>query len=199
MSHLNLTNGMEEPVYRLGRLEDVPDIVELVNAAYRPASNEQGWTHEAALVRGDRTSPKQVEDLFTTDSWALVLTVRDWIAACVHVKRGGQVCLIGMLATHPRLQGQGLGHQMLACAERFALSSCLAMRIEIAVLSGRPELLAFYKRRNYVLTGRADPYPSGSNFGVAKLHELEVLYMNKDLSGKAKGKYSKVKHLLCSQ
>lgn len=183
MSHLNPTKGMEEPGYRLARLEDVPDIVDLVNAAYRPVSNEKGWTHEAALVAGDRTSPKQVEDLFTNDSWVLVLTVRDRIAACVHVKRDGQACQIGMLATYPKLQGQGLGHQVLACAERFALSHCLAKRIEIAVLSSRLELLAFYKRRNYVFTGRSDAYPSGRGYGVEKINGLEVLYMNKDLSG----------------
>lgn len=183
MSLPSPTEGFGKPGFRLAQPEDVPVIVDLVNAAYRPGSNEQGWTHESALVAGDRTSTRQVEDLFANDSWVLVLTVRDQIAACVHVKRKGVTCQIGMLATHPKLQDQGLGHQMLAYAEGFARSHCLAQRIEIAVLSRRPELMAFYQRRNYVLTGQADKYPTGVCFGVAKLEGLEVLYMNKDLSG----------------
>ena len=45
-----------ELLLRQARPDDVAAIVDLVNRAYRPAAGASGWTHEAALVAGARTS-----------------------------------------------------------------------------------------------------------------------------------------------
>lgn len=179
MSYPKQNEAANSLTYRLAVKADIKAIVDLVNVAYRPAPHLQGWTHESNLVTGDRTSPQQVEKLLTTDSCVLLVLLNGEIAGCANVKRLGTTCQIGMLATHPRVQNQGIGHQMLNHAEQFAAESCHAKRIEISVLAGRPELLAFYERRGYFSEGLPEPYPSGQGFGVAINAGLGILRLKK--------------------
>lgn len=155
------------------------EIAALVNKAYRPAPNEGGWTHESALVAGDRTSPQQVESLFTADSLVLVVKRENEIVACVHVVREGQDCWIGMLATLPSEQNTGLGKRMLMAAEAFAVERFSPKRLMMSVLSSRPELLSFYQRRGYELTGQVGRYPKEASVGTPLLAELQVLELRK--------------------
>lgn len=181
MSYPKQNEEANSLTYRLAVKADVKAIVDLVNVAYRPAPHLQGWAHESNLVTGDRTSPQQVEKLLTTESWVLLVLLNGEIAGCAHGKRLGTTCQIGMFATHPRVQNQGIGHQLLNHAEQFAAKSCNTTSIEISVLTGRPELLAFYERRGYFSEGQPEPYPSGQGFGVAINTELGVLRLNKSI------------------
>ncbi len=52
---------------------DAGKIAMLVNRAYRPLASERGWTHEANLVSGQRTTEEQVLSLFHARSTILVL------------------------------------------------------------------------------------------------------------------------------
>ena len=54
---------------REAQLKDVEAIVQLVNRAYRPAPNQQGWTHEANLVAGARINTQQVVDLIKENNF----------------------------------------------------------------------------------------------------------------------------------
>ena len=72
-----------------------------------------------------------------------------------------------MLATDPRKQASGIGKKMLNHAEQYAKVNFGNVIYNMSVLSSRPELLSFYERRGYVLTGEvgrtgsADPRPAG--------------------------------------
>jgi len=99
---------------------DAGKIATLVNSAYRPLAHERGWTHEANLVSGQRTTEEQILSLDCSRSSILVLCQDANIVACVHVKCGENSADIGMLATDPNHQMQGLGKQMLNCAEQRA-------------------------------------------------------------------------------
>lgn len=159
---------------------DAEEIAALVNGAYRPLKHDAGWTHEANLVAGARTTPEQVRALFQENSRILVLCRDTGIVACVHVQGGGErSAYIGMLATHPAMQAQGLGKQMMHHAEAYAVENFGASVLKMSVLSSRPELLAFYERRGYVLTGETNEYPLSADVGQPLVPDLQVLSLEK--------------------
>ena len=149
---------MLEPL-RLASAADAPAISQLVNAAYRPTAGSGGWTSEAGLIAGERISPQQVRELFADDSTILLLERDSSVIGCVHVQRAADAAYIGMLATSPALQAQGVGKQLLAGAERYATEVFRSTLFKMSVLSQRPELLAFYLRRGYCETGEIADFP----------------------------------------
>ncbi|MBM5573171.1 GNAT family N-acetyltransferase [Deefgea sp. CFH1-16] len=156
---------------------DAKEITALVNRAYRPSPQDAGWTHEADLVAGERTSPEQLLSLFHEQSTILLLCLGPKIVACVHVQGGQSGAYIGMLTTNPTMQGRGLGKQMLLHAEAYATEHFEASIFKMSVLSSRPELLAFYERRGYVPTGEIEEYPLSAGVGqpiVAGIHVLSL-------------------------
>lgn len=156
---------------------DAKKIAALVNRAYRPSPQDAGWTHEANLIAGERTTTEQVLSLFHKQSTILLLCIGPEIVACVHVQGEQSSAYIGMLATNPAMQAQGLGKHMLHYAEAYAIEHFEASVLKISVLSSRPELLAFYERRGYVLTGEVTEYPLLAGVGqpiVAGIHVLSL-------------------------
>lgn len=158
---------------------DADAIAALVNQAYRPQGHARGWTHEAALVSGLRISPAQVCALFRVGSTVLVMRSEHGVLACVHIEQAGQACYIGMLATLPSNQNQGLGKAMLQAAEALAIQQYGANTLKMLVLSSRPELQAYYERRGYTLTGHRESYPLHAGVGVPRRDDLIVMEMSK--------------------
>jgi len=155
------------------------EIAALVNRAYHPSPEDAGWTHEAHLICGQRTTVERVLSLFCERSAILLLCSESKIVACVHVQAAQPgISYIGMLATEPKLQAQGLGKQMLLHAEAYAKAHFEASTFKMLILSSRPELLAFYKRRGYVETGQTEEYPS-TNDGRPMLPGLHFLSLVK--------------------
>lgn len=167
---------------RIASTADAEKISRLVNQAYRPRSSEQGWTHEADLVAGDRTTPDQVLDLFIPQSLILLLCIDDIIVACVHLRHVDSDVHIGMLATAPAHQNQGLGKQMLFQAEEYAKSHFNPAVFRMSVLSSRAELIAFYERRGYVKTDNVQAYPISAGVGQPLVEGLLVGSMVKNVS-----------------
>lgn len=171
-----LPSGIE---FRVARESDAVEISSLVNSAYRPGTENQGWTHEAALVAGDRTSALQVLSCFSKDSTVLTLVSEGNIIACVHVQRQNQTAYIGMLATSPDYQTLGLGKKMLSLAERYASSEFNVRSFKMSVLASRSELVAFYERRGYRRTGQFEDYPVGAGVGQPLQEGLQVEILTK--------------------
>ena len=163
-----------QPILRIASKSDASEIAALVNKAYRPSPHERGWTHEADLVTGQRTSSEQVLSLFAPKSSILVLCQRSAIVACVHLQGGQSSVYIGMLATEPASQAQGLGKQMLFHAEQYAVEHFNATVFQMSVLSSRPELIAFYERRGYVRSGDVEEYPVSAGVGQPMVEGLQV-------------------------
>lgn len=149
-------------------------IATLVNRAYRPSGPERGWTHEATLISGQRTTEEQVLSLDCSRSSILVLCLDTDIVACIHLKCGEYTADIGMLATDPNHQMQGLGKQILNCAEQYALEHFGITSFKMSVLSSRSELIAFYERRGYTRTGEVTSYPDSAGIGEPIVDGLKV-------------------------
>lgn len=159
-------------------MDDASAVARLVNAAYRPQLGRQGWTHEAHIVSGDRTSAVQVIDVLQK-STILVGLYGTEIVACVQIERDGHDAYIGMLAIEPALQAVGLGKRMLERAEFYAESTLGADQFKLVVVKTRSELIQFYRRRGYEETGEIFPYPINSDVGTPRIENLELAVLRK--------------------
>lgn len=109
----------------------------------------RGWASEAEVLSGDRISAEQLQDLFVADSKILLLFDAAELIACVHVQKQ---------------QDQA----------NFAITC-----FKISVLSCRTELIEFYLRRGYVLTGETEDYPIDANVGQPLFENIRVLHLMK--------------------
>ena len=159
--------------FRRASLDDVPAIVALVESAYRGEASRAGWTTEADLLRGQRTDDAEVRALVSGENTRFVLVeergsatdgdveARDAgaLLGCVLLKDEGACAYVGMFSVRPTMQARGLGRALLEEAERIARDELRRDVVRMTVIAQRNELIAWYARRGYVLTGRREPFP----------------------------------------
>jgi GNAT superfamily N-acetyltransferase len=164
--------------------DDLQELHALIERAYRGETARAGWSHEADLLTGPRTSREELES-FIADPARHLLVWREegTIRACVLLwKRSEELVYLGMLTVDPALQGAGLGKRLLQSAEDFARDMLGARRMEMQVFSRRRELLAFYHRRGYRPTGERRPFPYAQWPQAGALFEdLEFVVLEKAL------------------
>jgi GNAT superfamily N-acetyltransferase len=133
----------------------VSDIVAVMENAYRGDVSKKGWTSEADLIDGARTSvPEMLASINDPKTYMLVAkTQDDLIVGCASVTFDGPSCIFGKFAVDPHQQAAGIGKALLAQAERVAISHFGVSTMTMTVIEGRPELEAFYERRGYARTG----------------------------------------------
>jgi GNAT superfamily N-acetyltransferase len=86
-----------------------------------------------------------------------------------------------MFAVAPIEQGHGIGRLILGEIETLARREGF-VRTEMTVIGQRPELIAWYTRRGYALTGERRPFPYGDlRFGVPRRPDLYFEVMTKAL------------------
>lgn len=171
-------HGMSPDIH-MAKPDNVAVIAALVNLAYRPVGDSKGWTHESDIVDSLRVTHEQVQALFVSDSFVFVAGQDSQLVACVYLSVENGCAHIGMLATHPALQAQGLGKKMLAHAEDYARENFPVKKFEMVVIQERVELVAFYLRRGYQKTGRVDDYPVSAGVGVPKAQGLTIEVLQK--------------------
>ncbi len=155
----------------------IENICELVNLSYRGA---KGWTKETDIVSGDRISAGEVQALLSDPKAHLLVAIKnDEVLSCVCVEENEDSAYIGLLAVHPRLQGSGIGKDILAQAERYASTTFKAVKYVMVVVSQRKELIEYYERRGYVRTGNIQDYPKHLNVGIPLKSELTIEYLEK--------------------
>lgn len=133
----------------------------LIQSAYRGESARAGWTHEADMIAGERISVAEVEAIIADPKQTFLIAEREGaVAGCVLVAdRGGGVGYFGLLAVSPDLQAKGCGKSLIAAAEDHARSNYGTRQMEMTVIDGRDELIAYYERRGYALTDETRPLP----------------------------------------
>lgn len=210
---------------RQATVADIEALEALLNLCYR---SDAGWTNEAELIGGIRTTAGELRKIIESPTQYLFVyperlayseaqdgeagndalrndALREAMAepqetgrllASISVeaqakqepegddKQGEQerTAYIGMFAVHPELQGQGVGHVILQAAETFAVrhfGHAGHCRLTMSILAHRPELLAYYERRGYQLTGKRLPFPNDGNNGEPLRDDLELLELEK--------------------
>ena len=164
---------------------DVPALLALVQRAYRGDSARAGWTHEADLLGGQRTDAAAIGDILADPQQRLLLARRDdAMVGCVQVTdKGAGTAYLGLLTVDPAHQATGLGRRLLHAAERAAEELFGAQRMEMTVIRQRVELIAYYERRGYALTGEKRPFPlADPRFGLPTRQDLCFVVLEKRLS-----------------
>jgi predicted N-acetyltransferase YhbS len=140
---------------------EVPAVHAMIESAYRGDTARAGWTHEADLVQGPRTSIAMLEAIVRDrDELLLIAEDKAGPVGCVQLgRRRDGIAYLGLLTVDPQRQASGLGRSILAAAEEEAVQRFDARTMELLVVSRRPELIAYYERRGYVRTGEYRPFP----------------------------------------
>lgn len=168
--------------FRTGTHVDVPVLVALINSVYRGDSSRLGWTTEADLLDGQRTDAEEVAALITApDSIFLLGETEAGLLGCMHLERDGDAAWLGMFSIRPGRQGQGLGRHFLAAAEVEVVSRWRSRVLRMSVISLRSELIRYYERRGFALTGETRPFPTDPRFGIPKVEHLEFAVLEKTL------------------
>jgi GNAT superfamily N-acetyltransferase len=158
--------------------DDVPALVDMVNAAYRAS--------EGHVFPG--TTRVQRTDAMRRLDGTLVAIVDGALAGCVRYEIGGHDCSVpeqasdearvahfGLLATDLAKQRSGIASALVDHVEQLARdASCTIMRIEVVKEGGR---VPFYERRGYVVTAETDgqAWNGGQDWGaVAPWHMVDM-------------------------
>src|SRR5262249_28532012 len=92
------------------------------------------------------------------------------VVGSIHIETDGEDAHVAMLAVDPEIQAGGIGRRLMAAAEERALHVFGCRRMGGEVISGRPELMAWYLRLGYRETGEKGPF-FGPEHGVTPLVE----------------------------
>lgn len=165
-------------LFRNARPEDAKDLEVLINSAYRGDSARQGWTHEAELVDGQRITIQELSEILASkNQYYIIALSREGLSGCVHLTESGEFMDIGMLTVRPDLQGQKIGAALFDEIERLARKGNFKA-LRLSVIHPRKELIAYYERKGFLLTGESEPFPEKY---PAKIPGLRLLEMKKTL------------------
>jgi ribosomal protein S18 acetylase RimI-like enzyme len=160
---------------------DLPEIVSLMNRAYR---GREGWAVEEGHIQGDRillpdlaaelAAKPQMQWLVWREAGALLGTVS------LEPLQDG-VWYLGALTIEPGRQEGQLGRSLLAEAERLAREGG-ARHMRLTVIWVREALIAWYRRRGYLPTGKTSPFPYGDErWGKPLRDDLHFVWFEKAL------------------
>jgi ribosomal protein S18 acetylase RimI-like enzyme len=182
-SFVSETIVMNIDEYRIATAKDVPELVDLINNAYRPKGAEAGWTHESELIEGERINPQQLAELLEREGSTVLLGLsKAEIVACVNVNEEAGASYIAMLTVRPSYQNYGLGKEMLQLAEEYAENQYESLVFNLFVISERKELFDFYLRRGYEPTEVTSDYPANAGVGNPKISGLKLVLLTKTLA-----------------
>lgn len=162
------------------QIQNATDIAQLVNGAYRGDTSRLGWTTEADILDGLRTSAEEVKQLITTEN-TLILLCFDGaeLIGSVCLERDLHTAHIGMFVVKPTLQNSGIGKALLAAAEQMAQEKWAVTTFQMHVISIRHALIAFYERRGYQRTGELSDFPINPAVWKPKLANLQLITLEK--------------------
>ena len=163
-------------------IADAAELSALINSAYRGETSKKGWTTEADLLEGTRTSEEELISIIASSNHYLFKFIRDEkIIGSVLLIAKKEVLYLGMLTVSPELQNSGIGKQLLQAAEQLAQQLELS-RIQMTVIGIRKELLAWYMRNGYEDTGVREPFPFGEGDKALTSEPLDFIVLEKKLS-----------------
>ena len=159
--------------------EDVPAVVHLINIAYRGEAAQKSWTSEGDYITGARTSEDGIRALMVrpdTDNFKCC-NAEEHLLGFVCLEKKPSFVYLSFLTVNPAAQTGGIGKHMLAFAETYAQSN-RKPAIIITVVNVRHQLIAWYERRGYQLTGKTFPFPAEAGQVRVPIHLVE---MKKDI------------------
>lgn len=168
--------------YRLATPADAGGIVAVVEMAYR-SKTSPGWTTEAHLVSGTRTSVGEISEILQrADSCMLIGEIDDNIISCCLVTKISDIVVhLGMFCVEPSRQGTRLGGELLRRAIYEAQRRFGAAKVTLNVLATREELRRWYERFGFVPTGERLPFSYEIDPMLALVADLEFIVYERQI------------------
>ena len=177
---------MREIRIRPATTDDVPEIVPIVQAAYR---GQGGWTTEAHLVDGHRTDAAEIHAMLADPAVTLLVASEDGssderVLGCCYTRResadaeGVVRAELGLFAVDPTAQGAGIGGRLLEAQANSLVADGVDV-LMIQVLQSRPELHRWYERHGFTRTGQAVPF--AGDVAMLKVEGLGMDIMERPL------------------
>jgi len=163
-------------------ISDATAIAALINSAYRGESSRTGWTTEADLLEGLRTTTQEIAAIIQKEeAFILMGVLKDQIVATICCEKHENTAKFGMIAVKPALQNKGYGKEMIKAAEAMTVRQWPIAGYYMSVITLRESLIAFYERLGYERTGNVEDFPHESTLWQAKLADLKLEYLVKIL------------------
>lgn len=165
-------------------ISDLSALLTLVNTTYRGETSTKGWTSEILLLTGEIRIDEEILTDYLTNPAISVLKYTNsihQITGCVYLEQQEEALYLGMLAVNPEFQDEGIGRLLLQGAEEHA-KHLHCNKINITVIEDRTELIAWYQRRGYVITGKKFPFPVEYHKYGQPLKEIILIEMKKNIS-----------------
>ena len=162
--------------------KDAAAIASLINSAYRGESSRLGWTTEADIIEGLRTTSQEIASIIDEPHTFILLGVlRDEIVATTCCKYHEGAAHLGMIAVKPVLQNKGYGKMMILAAESMTRREWGVRSFQMNVITLRDTLIAFYERMGYQRTGLTKDFPAQSDLWQVKVDGLTFTLLEKTL------------------
>jgi ribosomal protein S18 acetylase RimI-like enzyme len=162
-------------------LKDIQKLNTLINSAYRGETSKKGWTTEANLLEGLRTTEEELSKTIQNNKNTILKFIdNDQIIGCVLLVKKKHQLYLGMLTVLPEFQNSGIGKKLLNEAEIHASQLGLS-KIIMTVISVREELIKWYKRNGYVDTGKREPFPESDIHIIISNQILEFIVLEKTI------------------
>ncbi len=166
--------------FRPALAADSSNIAALANSAYRGDTSRQGWTTEADLLDGLRTTAADVQHLIESEHSMILLCMNgDDLIASVCLEKEADAAHVGLFVVNPAMQGLGVGKQLLTYAESYAVQHWSVKKCCMHVITLRQELIAFYERRGYRRTGIVKTFPVNPEMWQPKMSGLQLELLEK--------------------
>ena len=135
-------------------MHDIPQLVTLINNAYRGEDSKNGWTTEADLLSGLRTDTGDLEKMINKQDAVILKFCNEdnVLLGCVYLQKKDNKMYLGMLTVSPWQQAKGIGKKLLFAAEKYAGDQKCSV-VEMTVISVRYELINWYQKHGYHKTG----------------------------------------------
>ena len=173
--------------FRQAKIKDAKAIIALVDSAYRGESSRAGWTTEADLLDGRRTFIEEIENILSEPQNKIILLEDESkLLASVHIKKLVEInsdtskAYLGMFAVSPKFQNKGIGKALMTYSEKFVVAEWQCNKMEMTVIRQRKELVAWYEKLGYRVTGEVRDFPYGDErYGIPKREDLVLDVLEK--------------------
>lgn len=161
--------------------KDSVTIAQLINHAYRGESSREGWTTEADIIEGLRTTSQEIAGIIDDEHTFILLGVlNDEVVATICCKYHEGAAHFGMIAVKPKLQNKGYGKAMVMAAEAMTRREWGVNNFQMNVITIRDTLIAFYERLGYQRTVLIKDFPTESELWQVKVQGLQFTLLEKN-------------------
>jgi len=171
-------------------LVDAASTAQLINTCFRGEISRKGWTTEADILDGKRTTSAEIASIIKRgDAFVLIGVLNDEVVAAACCERqvlaGKPTAHFGKIAVKPTLQNKGYGKDLIHAAEAMTKREWRVLGFHMSVISLRTELIEFYERLGYERTGEYAEFPENPELWQPKVDGLSLQYLVKLVNGPA--------------